>query len=61
MVRGGTPEIASYKETVEAMAPMLVSGGAVSKEEMNFLVGLYDDPGFEQVTEIQFAAWGRRP
>ena len=39
---------------------MLRAKDVVTEDDLAFLLALYDDPGFDQLTEIQFAAWGTR-
>ena len=61
IVRGSSDEMAVYRETVGAMLPMLRANGVLSEAELETLRGIYRDPDFAMVSEIQVAAWGRKP
>lgn len=61
IVQGGSDEMAVYRETLAAMMPMLTSKGVLSEAERALVMGLCEDPAFDMVSEIQVAAWGRKP
>ena len=60
IVRGGGPETALYQQTLTAMTPMLTAKGVVTEHELAQLHGIYEDPSFDQLPDLQFRAWGRR-
>ena len=61
ILRGASPEMAVYQQTLEALAPLLSAKGVLSDSDLADLRRMYREPGFDHVSEIQFVAWGRKP
>jgi SAM-dependent methyltransferase len=61
VIRGGTPETAFYRLSLESLRGALVESGALSEEEVAAALARTDDPEAVYLSPIMVAAWGRRP
>ncbi len=61
LVRGGTPETAFFRLSLESLHEMLVERGLLSEKEIATALAGTDDPSMTGLTPILVSAWGRRP
>jgi SAM-dependent methyltransferase len=59
LIRGGSPETAFYKLSLEALRLPLIDSGALSEEEIDEALKRTDDPESVYLSPILVAAWGR--
>lgn len=61
LVRGGAPETAFQRFTLEQLGPTLVGAGALTQREIDRAITYATDPASYWMTFPIVAAWGRRP
>jgi SAM-dependent methyltransferase len=61
MVRGGTPYANFYRLSYTQSRDRFVETGHITTEEMDHLIGLFDDPEFVWMDAVGMAVWARRP
>ena len=61
VIRGGTPDTAFYRLSLESLREALVESGALTEEEVAEALARTDDPEAVYLSPIMVAAWGRRP
>jgi len=62
MNRGRSANAEQMTRTLrDALGPFLLKRGILTPEELDLVLACYDDPGFEFLSGVQMAVWGRRP
>lgn len=61
LVRGGAPETAFFRLSLDSLRETLLERGLVSEDEIEHALAGFDDPVTTGLTPILVSAWGRRP
>jgi SAM-dependent methyltransferase len=61
MVRGSTPELSTFRLTIERLGPHVVSAGRATPEQVAAALAACDDPEFATMPPVLFSVWGQRP
>jgi SAM-dependent methyltransferase len=61
LIKGGSPETAFYRLSLEALREPLIESGALSEEEVATALARLDEPQAVYLSPIMVAAWGRAP
>ena len=59
LIRGGTPETAFFRLSLESLRGPLVDSGALSEDEIDQALARMDDPEGVYLSPLMVAAWGR--
>lgn len=61
LIRGGTPETAFFRLSLDSLHETLVERGLLTEEEIEHALTGLDDPATTGLTPILVSGWGRRP
>jgi SAM-dependent methyltransferase len=61
MGRGGTPYADFFRLSYSQSRARFIESGHLTPEEVDRLIGLFDDPEFVWMDAVGMAVWGRRP
>jgi hypothetical protein len=59
LIRGGTPDTAFFRLTLEALRDRLVESGRASYDELEEQQTTHDDPARTWLSPVLVACWGR--